>query len=60
MALSNVSPGASNSLLVSNFANVDFPDDFGPHIMITGVLVSKGSAEHFAKTAFHSGADIIG
>jgi hypothetical protein len=44
---------------VRSLAKVDFPDPFGPHIMIMGVFC-EFSAGDLDKAWFHSGGDIIG
>lgn len=41
------------------FAKVDFPDPFGPHIMIMGALQLLG-AGNLDKAWFHSGEDVTG
>ena len=54
-------PGASvdKIRLTSNLANVDFPEDFGPHIMRVDVLWPV-EVEHLDRSSFHSGGDING
>lgn len=47
------------SRFVRSFAKVDFPDDFGPHIMTTGVFW-PGGVGNLDKAWFHSGVDMIG
>jgi hypothetical protein len=50
---------SERSLFVNIFANVDFPDDFGPHIRIV-VAFWALSFGNFDNTWFHSGAEMMG
>jgi hypothetical protein len=54
-----VSVDSDTSLLASNFAKVDLPDDLGPQIMIARGVEPFG-VEHLANISFHSGGDING
>jgi hypothetical protein len=47
--------------LTRNFANVDFPEDLGPHTMIARGFCPdfvEHFVEHFASISFHSGGEI--
>jgi len=51
-----VSGGTEDKIrLTSNLANVDFPEDLGPQIMIVDVL---WTVEDFARISFHSWREI--
>ena len=46
-------------LLVTSFANVDFPDDFGPHIRVTTGRCGSGT-DTLANNSFHVTGEIMG